>query len=59
MNSKSANSKVQLEIERNLKRAYDEVIQQEVPDRFTSLLEQLKAAEAGETSSNGGSQNAN
>ena len=36
----------QREIEKNLKLAYDEVMQQEVPDRFTSLLAQLKEAES-------------
>jgi hypothetical protein len=33
------------EIEANLKRVYDDVANQEVPDRFTQLLNQLREAE--------------
>lgn len=40
-------SRVDREIDANLKRAYEDVINQEVPDRFTDLLAQLRAAEAG------------
>ncbi len=32
-------------IEANLKRVYDDVAGQEVPDRFTELLEKLREAE--------------
>lgn len=31
------------QIDANLKRVYDEALEQEVPDRFTQLLAQLKA----------------
>lgn len=47
MNSDRKTAKVQQEIDENLKRAYGDVTQQEVPDRFTDLLAQLRAAEAG------------
>ncbi|MEM1302546.1 MAG: NepR family anti-sigma factor [Pseudomonadota bacterium] len=33
-------------MERNLKRAYEDVAQQELPSRFTDLLAQLKDADA-------------
>jgi hypothetical protein len=46
MTEKNKTSRVQGEIDKNLKRAYDDVIKQEVPDRFTALLAQLKNAEA-------------
>lgn len=39
-------SKLQTEIDQNLKRVYDEALKEEVPDRFKILLEQLKAREA-------------
>lgn len=38
-------SSLEQEIEANLKRAYDDVAKQEVPDRFTQLLEQLRQAD--------------
>ncbi len=38
-------SSLEQEIEANLKRAYDDVAKQEVPDRFTQLLEQLRKAD--------------
>ena len=38
-------SSLEQEIEANLKRVYDEVAKQEVPDRFTQLLEQLRKAD--------------
>ncbi|MEM6727456.1 MAG: NepR family anti-sigma factor [Pseudomonadota bacterium] len=39
-------SKAQAEIDANLRRAYDEVTQQEVPDRFKELIKKLRAEEA-------------
>ncbi|WP_349537613.1 NepR family anti-sigma factor [Sagittula sp. NFXS13] len=45
MNSDRKTSKVQQEIDDNLKRAYGDVTKQDVPDRFTDLLAQLRAAE--------------
>lgn len=56
MNSDRKTSKVQQEIDENLKRAYGDVTKQEVPDRFTDLLAQLRAADSGNTS-NGGDNN--
>lgn len=38
-------SSLEQEIEANLKRVYDDVAKQEVPDRFTQLLEQLRKAD--------------
>ncbi|MFP7571169.1 NepR family anti-sigma factor [Marivita sp. S2033] len=38
-------SSLEQAIEANLKRAYDDVASQEVPDRFTELLNQLREAE--------------
>jgi len=40
------NSKVQSEIDANLKRAFNEVANERVPDKFTDLLHQLRSAEA-------------
>ena len=42
MTQQNRNSRLQEEIDRNLKRAYEDVLQQEVPDRFKELLAQLK-----------------
>lgn len=58
MNSDQKTSRAQQEIDQNLKRAYGDVIKQDVPDRFTDLLAQLRAAEAGKPPSNDGSSNA-
>ena len=38
-------SSLEQEIEANLKRAYNDVASQEVPDRFTQLLNQLREAD--------------
>ncbi len=38
-------SKLQNEIDQNLKRVYEEALKEEVPDRFKKLLEQLKNRE--------------
>ena len=45
MSQNNKTSRTQREIDENLKRAYDDVIKQKVPDRFTDLLAQLKKAE--------------
>ncbi len=47
-------SSLEQEIEANLKRAYDDVASQEVPDRFTQLLNQLRDAEKASTESKNG-----
>ena len=36
---------MQTEIEKNLKQAFEQVAQEEVPDRFANLLDQLRDAE--------------
>lgn len=41
-------SRLQDEIDQNLKRAYEDVLKEDVPDRFTQLLDQLRAQDAGE-----------
>jgi hypothetical protein len=46
MTQNNRTSRVQDEIDKNLKRAYDDVINQEVPDRFTDLLAQLRHGDA-------------
>lgn len=37
---------IRTQIDENLKRVYQEVLTEEVPDRFKDLLNQLKAREA-------------
>jgi hypothetical protein len=37
-------STVDQQIDENLKRAYDDVLNEDVPSRFLDLIEQLKAA---------------
>ena len=39
-------TRLQAEIDANLKRAYEKVLHEDVPDRFTQLLAQLKDAKA-------------
>lgn len=39
---------IRSQIDENLKRAYHEVLTEEVPDRFKELLAQLRAKEAGQ-----------
>lgn len=38
-------SSLEQEIEANLKRVYEDVAKQDVPDRFTELLNQLREAD--------------
>lgn len=38
--------KLQQQIDQNLKRVYEEALNEEVPDRFKVLLEQLRQKEA-------------
>ena len=56
MTRKQLNSRMVEEIDRNLRQAFDDMAQQPVPDRFTDLLAQLKAAE--DKSSDGGEKDA-
>lgn len=45
-------SRLQSEIDDNLKRAFDEVVSQDVPDRFLTLLNQLRSQEDGNAAVN-------
>ena len=42
MTDKSPKSKIKVQIDENLKRIYDDVLHEEVPDRFKALLQQLR-----------------
>lgn len=42
MAQKPAQDRIQQEIEQNLKRVYDQVASEELPSRFTELLNNLK-----------------
>lgn len=45
MTRKELNSRIVDEIDRNLRQAFEDTAHQPVPDRFTDLLDKLKAAE--------------
>ena len=53
MTQKKNQSRLQSEIEANLKRAYDDVLNEAVPERFTQLLEQLRKKNGGNSQSGG------
>jgi len=40
-----SNQKIRTQIDANLKRVYDDLVQEAVPDRFRELLDQLRNAE--------------
>ena len=46
MAAEHGKSKLQDEIDQNLKRVYDDALKEEIPDRFKKLLEQLKNHES-------------
>lgn len=46
MKNKDEASKIQALIDENLKRVYQESLDEQVPDRFQELLEQLRRKEA-------------
>lgn len=48
MTSKWTKSKVDQQIDENLKRVYDNVLKEDVPDRFLSLIEQLRHSDSPE-----------
>ena len=48
------NREIDREIDENLKRAFSAVADEPLPDRFTSLLDQLRASEKGSGSGSGG-----
>lgn len=45
MTQDAPRSRVQSQIDENLKRVYEQALQQDVPDRFKVLLAQLRAKE--------------
>ena len=47
-------SELQAHIGRHLKASYDDILSQNVPDRFLDLLSQLEAKESDETGVKGG-----
>lgn len=47
MASKKDSSGIKTQIDENLKRVYQEALDEEVPDRFKQLLEQLREKESG------------
>lgn len=48
MTAKDKGSSVQRQIDENLKRVYGDVLKQDVPERFSKLLDQLKNANSTE-----------
>ncbi|MGR3501846.1 NepR family anti-sigma factor [Pseudaestuariivita sp.] len=46
MSQDSPDSSVQRQIDENLRRVYDDVLRQDVPDRFADLLQQLKEGQS-------------
>ena len=45
MTKPKTTSKTGADIDANLKRAFDQVLEEQVPDRFLDLLSQLRAAD--------------
>jgi Anti-sigma factor NepR len=43
MSESNPKSTIRTQIDENLKRIYDETLQEQIPDRLTLLLEQLRA----------------
>ncbi len=54
MQQKKPAASVQRQIDENLKRVYDDVLNQDLPERFSKLLNELKESQANDTSSRGG-----
>jgi len=52
MNRAGGTSSVADEIDKNIKRAFDDVANQELPTRFTDLLDQLRAQSSTGSESN-------
>jgi len=46
MKQGGTSAKLQAQIDENLKRVYQEALEEQVPDRFKELLEQLRQKEA-------------
>ncbi|MEO0390170.1 MAG: NepR family anti-sigma factor [Pseudomonadota bacterium] len=53
MAQKKRPSKIEQEIDQNIKRAFDDIAEQELPSRFTDLLNQLRAQDAPDARGNG------
>lgn len=49
MSRSNRNSRIEQEIDDNLKRAFEEVANQDLPSRFTDLLSQLRQQDAGQS----------
>jgi Anti-sigma factor NepR len=47
MSDSNPKSKIRNQIDENLKRIYDETLQEQIPDRLSLLLEQLRQKSAG------------
>ena len=47
-------SKMRDQIDENLKRIYDETLHEDIPDRLTQLLDQLRRKASGETDPDAG-----
>lgn len=54
MTKKRRNTKVDQQIDENLRRVYAEAAEEAVPDRFTQLLEQLRQQEQSKEAGEGG-----
>ena len=48
MSDSNPKSKIRTQINENLKRIYDETLQEQIPDRLTQLLEQLRQKSGGD-----------
>ncbi|WP_139226811.1 NepR family anti-sigma factor [Poseidonocella pacifica] len=57
MSMKNRAARIDEEIERNLKRAFDKLASEPVPDKFNDLLQQLRMSEA--TSKGAGEEGSN
>ncbi|WP_425038146.1 NepR family anti-sigma factor [Primorskyibacter sp. S187A] len=53
MTQKTNRSRVEQEIDENLRRAFEDISSQAVPDRFSQLLSQLKEAEGASSAAKG------
>ena len=47
MSNQQPDANMKRQIEQNLKRVYEDAVREEVPDRFTALLAQLRERDAG------------
>ncbi|MEN9061936.1 MULTISPECIES: NepR family anti-sigma factor [Ponticoccus] len=54
MTQAKKHTRLQDEIDENLRRAYNDVLKEDVPDRFTDLLNQLRAQDNSASSSGSG-----